>query len=71
MVSLFTRRASGDGMQLEADDAATPAVNMETYFATLLKTVRKFPRLSAPGLLQMRNEHLMVIAETILYADNL
>ena len=62
LVGLFSHRVDADSMQAEVDVGAS-MVSRETYIAALLKTMQKsLPRLSAPGPLQMRNEHLMVVA---------
>ena len=60
MAALFTEQADVDGMQLETNGAAT--VDRGAYVAVLLKTIQRLPRLSAPGPLQLRNEHLVVLA---------
>jgi len=46
-------------------------VNCDVLMASLLSVLHRLPRLSAPGPLQMRNEHLTVLVANTLHAPSL
>ena len=69
LAALFTLRSDATNMDVE-HNGVVPAVDRGAYVAILLRTIKRLPRLSAPGPLQLRNEHLVVLAGSSMHAEN-
>ena len=50
-------------MQMDSQ-TVDDSIDMDSFRSSLLKTICRLPRLSAPSILGMRNEHLVVLAKS-------